>query len=302
VGCVGIARKEDLYRNRVGGVGDNLVLVGGRTGRDGIHGVTFASAVLTEGSETESRSAVQLGDPIMKEPLIHAVLEVGRRKLITGMKDLGGGGLSCVCGELAFAAGFGVEVRLDKVPLKEEGLAPWEIWVSESQERMMLAVADENLDDVLHVFGFYDVPATMIGKVITEKVARVFFEGIKVLDLDLDFLTGGPEYCRPRKAISPSKRAEEVVPELIYDYSSVLIELLASPNVCSREWVIRQYDHEVRGCTVLKPLQGVVGHCGHGDAVVMKPVEGSWRGIALCTSANPWATAIDPSSTRCAGT
>ena len=294
VGCVGIARKDDLYRNRVGGVGDNLVLVGGRTGRDGIHGVTFASAVLKEDSETESRGAVQLGDPIMKEPLIHAVLEVGRRKLITGMKDLGGGGLSCVCGELAFAAGFGVEVRLDRVPLKEEGLAPWEIWVSESQERMMLAVTDDNLDEVLHVFRFYDVPATIIGKVIEEKVARVFFRGVRVLELDLDFLTAGPEYCRPRSSTDPREAVDDVVPPEIDDYSPVLLDILASHNVCSRDWVIRQYDHEVRGNTVVKPLQGVIGHNTHGDAVVMKPVEDSWKGIALCTSSNPWATSIDP--------
>lgn len=294
VGCVGIASKDDLYQNRVGGVGDNLVLVGGRTGRDGIHGVTFASAVLTEESETESRGAVQLGDPIMKEPLIHAVLDVGRKKLITGMKDLGGGGLSCVCGELAYAAGFGVEVQLDKVPLKEEGLAPWEIWVSESQERMMLAVTDENLDEVLHIFKFYDVPATVMGKVIPEKVARVFFQGVKVLDMDLDFLTAGPEYCRPRQAIKPTERAEEITPELIDDYSAVLVELLASHNICSRDWVIRQYDHEVRGNTFLKPLQGIIGHSTHGDAAVMKPVEKSWKGIALATSTGPWATAIDP--------
>jgi phosphoribosylformylglycinamidine synthase len=295
VGCVGIARKDDLYRNRVGAVGDNLVLVGGRTGRDGIHGVTFASAVLTEDSEKESRGAVQLGDPIMKEPLIHSVLEVGRRKLITGMKDLGGGGLSCVCGELAFAAGFGVEVQLDRVPLKEEGLAPWEIWVSESQERMMLAVADENLEEVLHVFTFYDVPATVVGKVIEEKVARVFYEGTKVLELDLDFLTAGPEYCRPRQAVNPQDRIEETAPPpLIDDYSQVLKDLLASHNICSRDWVIRQYDHEVRGNTIIKPLQGLIGHHTHGDAVVMKPVEDSWKGIALCTSANPWSTFVDP--------
>jgi phosphoribosylformylglycinamidine synthase II len=294
VGCVGISRKNDLYRNRVGGVGDNLVLVGGRTGRDGIHGVTFASAVLTDKSETESRGAVQLGDPIMKEPLIHAVLEVGRKKLITGMKDLGGGGLSCVCGELAYAAGFGVEVRLDKVPLKEEGLSPWEIWVSESQERMMLAVKDKNVDEVLHVFKFYDVPATVIGRVIKEKSAKVFFKGVKVLDLDLEFLTGGPVYCRPRKVKKPGQIAKEKRPKEMKNYSPALLELLSSHNVCSRDWVIRQYDHEVRGSTILKPLQGVVGHDSHGDAVVLKPVENSWKGLALATSANPWATAIDP--------
>jgi len=294
VGCVGIAKKEDVYENKVGGVGDNLVLCGGRTGRDGIHGVTFASAVLTQDSETESRGAVQLGDPIMKEPLIHAVLDVGRKHLITGMKDLGGGGLSCVCGELAYAAGFGVEVQLDRVPLKEEGLSPWEIWVSESQERMMLAVTDDNLEEVLHIFKFYDVPATVVGRVIEEKAAKVFFQGVKVLDLDLDFLTAGPEYCRPREMVKPQDKAAEKVPAEKDDYTPVLTDLLSSTNICSREWVIRQYDHEVRGSTILKPLQGIMGHSTHGDAAVIKPVEETWKGLALATAANPWTTAIDP--------
>ncbi|MDO9538222.1 MAG: phosphoribosylformylglycinamidine synthase subunit PurL [Thermoplasmata archaeon] len=294
VGCVGIASKSHLYKNRVGGVGDNLVLVGGRTGRDGIHGVTFASAVLTKKSETESRGAVQLGDPITKEPVIHAVLEVARRGIISGMKDLGGGGLSCVCGELAYAAGFGVEVQLDKVPTKEDGLLPWEIWVSESQERMMLAVTDENLEEVLHVFKFNDVEATVVGRVIPEQVARVFFNGVKILDMELKFLTGGPEYCRPREIRKPEQKVGENPPKEPADYTKPLLELLASQNICSRDWVIRQYDHEVRGNTVLKPLQGVLGHACHGDASVLKPVEDSWKGLAITTAVNPWVMAIDP--------
>lgn len=294
VGCVGIARKEHLYKNRVGGVGDNLVLVGGRTGRDGIHGVTFASAVLTKESETESRGAVQLGDPITKEPVIHAVLEVARRGIIQGMKDLGGGGLSCVCGELAYAAGFGVEVNLDNVFTKEEGLLPWEIWVSESQERMMLAVSDANLEEVLHVLKFNDVEAAVVGRVIPEKVARVFFRGVKVLEMDLKFLTGGPEYCRPRKSVLPEQRAAERPLPPMPDRGKALLDLLASQNICSRDWVIHQYDHEVRGCTVLKPLQGKLGHACHGDASVLKPVEDSWQGLAITTSTSPWLTAIDP--------
>ncbi len=294
VGCVGIARKEDLYQNRVGGVGDNLILCGGRTGRDGIHGVTFASAVLTDKSETESRGAVQLGDPIMKEPLIHAVLEVGKKKLITGMKDLGGGGLSCVCGELAFAAGFGVEVHLDLVPLKEDGLAPWEIWVSESQERMMLAVRDENIDAVLQIFKLYDVPATVVGKVIDRQLARVFYDGVVILELELEFLTGGPEYCRPQTKARPGGSRPESRPPEPDSYSEILLQLLSDSNICSREWVIRQYDHEVRATTAIKPLQGQLGKSTHGDACVMKPVEGSWRGLAIATASNPWFTDVDP--------
>ena len=137
-----------------------------------------------------------MGDPITKEPLIHSVLEVAERALITGMKDLGGGGLSCVVGEMALSAGYGANVDLGKVHLKEDGMAPWEIWISESQERMMLSVKDEDLEKVLEVFDLYDIETRVIGKVIPEKRVKVDFNGTRILDLDLDFLTAGPEYCR----------------------------------------------------------------------------------------------------------
>ena len=294
VGCIGIADKKDIRRNAVKGPGDILVLVGGRTGRDGIHGVTFASAVLTKESETESRGAVQLGDPIMKEPVIHAILEANERGLVNGMKDLGGGGLSCVVGEIALAGGCGAEVDLSKVPLKEEGLAPWEIWVSESQERMMLAVSSKNIDDVLHVFKLWDVPATVVGKVIPQKVVRLFFQGVKVFDLELEFLTAGPMYCRPCGVAKGKKKRAEKTPKPKDRYDAELLKLLASPNICNRDWVIRQYDHEVRGNTVIKPLQGKLGHWSHGDAAVLKPVEDSFRGLAVATASNPFAVGIDP--------
>jgi len=294
VGCIGIADKKSIRRNSVRGPGDVLVLVGGLTGRDGIHGVTFASAELTKESETESRGAVQLGDPIMKEPVIHAVLEANERGLVNGMKDLGGGGLSCVVGEIALAGGCGAEVNLSKVPLKEEGLAPWEIWVSESQERMMLAVSARNVDEVLHVFKLWDVPATPVGKVIPDKVVRLFFEGEKVFDLELEFLTAGPVYCRPCSVEKSKRRRAEKPPKAKQRYDRELLKLLGSPNVCNRDWVIRQYDHEVRAVTVVKPLQGRLGHWSHGDAAVLKPVEDSFRGLAIATACNPFSAAIDP--------
>ncbi|MDD1765906.1 MAG: AIR synthase related protein, partial [Methanomassiliicoccales archaeon] len=180
VGCVGIVKRSQLLKNAVGGAGDVLILVGGRTGRDGIHGVTFASAELDETSEEESRGAVQLGDPIMKEPLIHACLEVTSKGLINGMKDLGGGGLSCVVGEITLAGGCGADVQLDKVPLKETGLAPWEIWVSESQERMMLSASKRNVRRIMEIFDLWDVPATVIGKVIQNKIVKLYYDGLVV--------------------------------------------------------------------------------------------------------------------------
>lgn len=294
VGCIGFMRRDKLLNNAVRGVGDVLILAGGRTGRDGIHGVTFASAELNESSEEESRGSVQLGDPITKEPLIHACLEVNERGLVSGIKDLGGGGLSCVVGEIALAGECGADVELDRVPLKEAGLAPWEIWVSESQERMMLATPEENVDAVLEVFALWDVTATVIGRVVKEQRVRITYHGEPIYELDLDFLTKGPEYCRP--LAPPSSASKEVfqAPNLPEDLNAVILSTLADPNIASKDWMIMQYDHEVRASTVVKPLQGKVGLRGPGDGVVIKPLMDSNRGLAIAVGVNPWFTSEDP--------
>ena len=294
VGCVGFAKRSQLQRNRVREVGDVFVLCGGHTGRDGIHGVTFASVDLTkEAVGGWEAGAVQLGDPIMKEPLIHAVIESAQAGLLHGLKDLGGGGLSCVVGELALNGGFGAEVDLDRVPLKQTGLAPWEIWVSESQERMMLVVSPENVEKVLRICELYDVPATPIGRVIPERVCRVRYRGEVVLEMDLEFYVGGPEYQRPTKATAlPTKDAP--VPPAPRDLRTVLMKILKSPNVASKEYVIRQYDHEVRASTVIRPLQGVIGKQSHGDAAVIKPLVDSWRGLAISVASSGPYAARDP--------
>ena len=205
VGCIGVMKKEEMIHSRAKAPGNVYVYVGGRTGRDGIHGVTFASAELTDDSEESSRSAVQVGDPITKEPVIHVTLECNRKGLLEGLKDFGGGGLSCVCGELAYDAGFGAEIHLDNVPLKEEGLDPWEIWISESQERMMFLVAPENVEKVLHICKQWDVTAAVVGKVIDEKVTRVFYKGVKILEMDMDFFTGGPVYDTCQRPVTLPK-------------------------------------------------------------------------------------------------
>jgi phosphoribosylformylglycinamidine synthase II len=294
VGCVGIVKRSELVRNAVGGTGDVMILCGGRTGRDGIHGVTFASAELHEASEEESRGAVQLGDPITKEPLIHACLEVNSRGLIHGMKDLGGGGLSCVVGEMALSGGCGAVVNLERVPLKEDGLAPWEIWVSESQERMMLAASQENVDAILETFSLWDVNATVIGEVVPGNEVTIYHHGEKVFQVDLDFLTKGPEYCRPCLVRSPCSTRSESAPALPEDLGEVLLRLLSDPNIASKEWVVRQYDHEVRGGTVIKPLSGKMNLRGPSDATVIKPLADSYRGLAIAVGANPWFTSLDP--------
>jgi len=294
VGCLGVVRRDQVMRSAVGGVGDVLILVGGRTGRDGIHGVTFASTVLTETSEEEDRGAVQLGDPITKEPLIHACLEVTDKGLLRGMKDLGGGGLSCVCGEIAHAAGVGVRVDIGRVPLKEEGLEPWEIWVSESQERMMLAVTPDDVEEVLSVFDMWDVEATVLGHTIHEQRAQVYYHGVLIVDMDLNFYTKGPEYCRPYKVKGVQRREPQGSMPSSMDYGEELLGLLGDPNLCSREYVVRQYDHQVRGATVVTPLAGTVGHAGPQDAAVLAPIEGSAKGLAVSTAFNPRLTSVDP--------
>ncbi|UCD14174.1 MAG: phosphoribosylformylglycinamidine synthase subunit PurL [Thermoplasmatales archaeon] len=288
VGCVGVMKKNELIYSRAKAPGNVYVYVGGKTGRDGIHGVTFASAELTDESEESSRSAVQVGDPITKEPVIHVTLECNRKRLLEGLKDFGGGGLSCVCGELAYSAGYGAEIHLDDIPLKEEGLHPWEIWISESQERMMFLVKPENVEKVLHICKQWDVTAVPIGHVIKDQIIRVYYKDVKILEMDLNFLTGGPVYdscTRPYVLSKIDKSREKRFP--MPDLNDMLKKILSTPNIASKEWVIRQYDHEVRGNTVIKPLQGKLGFESHGDTSVLKPLENSFRGLAVTADVNP---------------
>lgn len=292
VGCVGIGKKKNLVHSSVGKVNDLLVLVGGRTGRDGIHGVTFASAVLTEKAELESRGAVQLGNPIIKEPLIHACLECAEQGLLTGMKDFGGGGLSCVISELVYSKGLGAVIELDKVPLKEEELAPWEIWVSESQERMMLCIDKKNLNKVKNIFESWDLDCTVIGRVIPQQLVKLFYKGEKVLELETEFLVNAPVYSRARKHFK--KFITESHPEEPKDYNKLILKILSEPNIASKDWVIRQYDYEVRGSTVIKPLQGKISSFTHGDAAVLKPLEDSFKGLAIAVATSASFSAIDP--------
>ncbi len=293
VACVGFLPRARLLPNRARAVGDRLVLVGGLTGRDGIGGVSFASRELTERSETESRGAVQLGNPIMKEPLIHACLEAFDRKLVRGLKDLGGGGLATCSGELVHAGGFGSEIELAQVPLRETGLLPWEIWVSESQERMLLDVRPNDLPAVLAIFRRWDVPASDVGRVTRGPVERVLHAGRPAGELDVGFRVAPAPRHRPTRVprTPPSRPSARVPDEALGD---LVREMVLAPDSVSREPVIRMYDHEVFGHTILKPLHGAVGSPSHGDAAVLRPRTESWRGLALAVAAQPWACALDP--------
>jgi phosphoribosylformylglycinamidine synthase len=287
-GCVGILPMKKFVRDTK--PGDIAVLVGGKTGRDGIHGVTFASVELTEKSEIASRSAVQIANPIEEEKLKRAILEVRDQGLCSGITDLGGGGLSCAAGETAYRSNCGVHVYLEKVPLKYVGMGPWEIWISESQERMLISVPKENVKKVLEVFEDENVEATSIGTFNDTKMLWVDYEGYRVADLDLHFLFNPPKVKRIAKWIK-SNYSEPKFPEPS-DLTDSLLKLLSTPNIASKGSIIRIYDHEVQGNTVLKPLQGKYG--GPNDAAVIKPLPDSWKGIAVSCGINPNYGKIDP--------
>jgi len=280
-GCVGILPKDKFVRNTK--PDDIVLLVGGKTGRDGIHGVTFASAELTEKSEAISRSAVQIANPIEEEKLKRAIIEVRDRRLGSGITDLGGGGLSSAIGECAHTAKCGVHIELDKVPLKYPGLAPWEIYISESQERMLLSVLKENLREVLSIFERESVEATPIGKFTGEARLIVDYQGQRVAKIDIDFLFEPPTIKRKAK-LQISRQREPSFKEPI-DFESIILKLLSTLNIASKESVVRTYDHEVKGNTAIKPLQGK--QAGPSDAAVIKPLKNSWKGIVISCGINP---------------
>lgn len=209
------------------------------------------------------------------------------------MKDLGGGGLSCVIGEMAFGGGCGVDVYLEKVPLKDSGLAPWEIWISESQERMMCTCKPENVNSVLDIFKMWDVTATPIAKTTDRKCIRIFWNDDLISDIDLKFLIGGPVYNKPYITPIISTKENEIFPN-IPDNHDVILALLSDLNIASKECIIRQYDHEVRASTVIHPMVGGIGKTGPGDASVIIPVPKSRKGLAIAVGCNPWFTNSDP--------
>ncbi|MEM2886227.1 MAG: phosphoribosylformylglycinamidine synthase subunit PurL, partial [Thermoproteota archaeon] len=287
-GCVGLLRFDKFARNTA--PGDIAVVAGGETGRDGIHGVTFASAELTEDSEERSRPAVQIPNPIEEEKLKRAILAIGDRGLASSITDLGGGGLSSAAGEMAHRAGCGLSIDLDKLHLKYPGIAPWEIYVSESQERMLLSVPRRNLSEVMAAFEEEEVMASAVGQFDATRVLKVRYRGHVVADLDIDFLFRPPKPRRPAEWAAPILSDPDI--EEPARLGEALLEILSSPNVCSREAVIRTYDHEVKGSTALKPLQGEKG--GPNDAAVIKPLPDSMKGVVISSGMNPAYGKIDP--------
>lgn len=286
-GCIGLLPLNKFIKNAK--PEHAIVLAGGKTGRDGIHGVTFASAELTEKSEEISRPAVQIADPIEEEKVKRALIEIRDLQLASSTTDLGGGGLSSAVGETAEKFDCGATVELGTVPLKYQGLAPWEIYISESQERMLLTVPPENLERVMAIFEKEDVEATAIGKLTTERRLHLNFHGEKVADMDMPFLFNP---CKSMKTatIETLSFTEPEFPEP-ENLTETLMQLLSAPNIASKESVIRTYDHEVKGNTTLKPLQGE--YAGPNDAAVLKPLDDSLKGLAISCGMNPNYGKID---------
>jgi len=280
-GCIGVLPRKLFVRATR--EGDYAVLAGGKTGKDGIHGVTFASADLPEESE-ELRSAVQIPNPVVEERLKRATSRIRDARLASGVTDLGGGGISCATGEMAHRSSLGLDVKLDVVHLKEKCMAPWEIWVSESQERMLYSVPEGKVEEALEIFREEDVEACVLGRFNGSGRLRVTLYGQKVCDLDLDFLYSPPKVTRNAgPVVVPSAKYKLDEPR---DLAEELLALLADQNVRSREDVIRTYDHEVMGCTAVKPLQGE--ESGPNDAAVIKPLKDSWMGLVISCGINPF--------------
>ncbi len=290
-GCIGIVRKDKVVRSRVTKLDDLLIVCGGRTGRDGIHGVNFASKILDENDEN-NRKAVQLGNPIIEEPLIHAVLEANDLNLIDGMKDLGGGGLSSAVSEMLYAGNVSAVIDLNKVLLKDNKMEPWEIWVSESQERMFLAVDKSNLEKIDEIFKKWGIEYSVIGKTVKADNLIINYNNKRIMDMDLKFLVSGPLYSRNFK--KPEANIKKVEYKKIDNYKDFILKFIGTPNLCSRFNIVRQYDFTVRGNTVLKPFTGNVNMETHSDSAVIKPVENSYAGLCITSGSRPKMVDIDP--------
>ncbi|MDR1486925.1 MAG: phosphoribosylformylglycinamidine synthase subunit PurL [Deltaproteobacteria bacterium] len=285
--CVGLLRSDAIYRGQATGAENIVMLVGARTGRDGLKGASFASEELSD-KDHDKRPNVQVGDPFMEKLLMEATLEILKEGLVVGLQDLGAAGLTSSSAEMAGRAGSGLYIDLDRVPLREEGLLDWEIMLSESQERMLLVVQPSKAQAIEKIFDKWDLLAEPIGKV-TEDGLFAIKRGDKVLAaVPAKFLTDQvPIYNREQKEPSYHQRLKQVEPTAVKqykDYSGLLKRLLSSPNLCSRHWVYDQYDHMVGLNTVVRP---------GGDAALLR-IPGSRKGLAMSSDCNSRYVYLDP--------
>ncbi len=287
VACIGLGSIEDFKHapSRAYNPGDYVILMGGSTGRDGIHGVTFASRTLTDMSEAD-RPAVQIGDPFTKKMIIEATLEAVKTGYVRGLKDLGGGGLTCATSELTGDGNTGAEIDLQKVFTREPGMNSYEIMLSESQERMAFIVKPEGLEKILDVFRKYEMAFAVIGRTDDSKVLKVFDDNNIVVNIPSKALSESPTFKREeRKPSYLNELLSQETPEPSLGLDEIVYRLISSENICSKEWVYRQYDHEVGVRSVIK--------CGEGDSGVLRII-GTNKFIAASVGVNSKHCFLDP--------
>ncbi|MBD8027632.1 phosphoribosylformylglycinamidine synthase subunit PurL [Ureibacillus sp. Re31] len=284
--CVGLIDHKDIQRGIAAGVGNTVMYVGAKTGRDGIHGATFASEELSEASE-EKRPAVQVGDPFMEKLLLEACLEVVKSDALVGIQDMGAAGLTSSSAEMASKAGSGVEMNLDLVPQRETGMTAYEMMLSESQERMLIVVKKGREDEIKAIFDKYGLDAVAIGRVTDDKMLRLLHKGEVVAEVPADALAeDAPVYHKPSKEpayFAEFQAIENREPE-VADFKETLKSLLKAPTIASKEWVYDQYDYQVRTNTVVAP---------GSDAAVLR-VRGTNKGLAMTTDCNSRYIYLDP--------
>ncbi len=282
--CLGLAEKDKIFYAKTDDVGNAILYVGAKTGRDGIHGASMASQEFGEDTEAK-RPNVQVGDPFKEKLLVEACLEVMERRIIVGIQDMGAAGLTCSTTEMPAKSGTGVDIDLDLVPQRENGMTPYEILLSESQERMLIAARPDQVPAVKAAFAKWDLDAVEIGKVTGNGQLKCRFHGEIVVDVPVSAIVDlCPAYNRPwEKPAAPAARPSSSVP-LPADYNDVLRKLLSSPTISNKEWVYRQYDHMVQTNTAMLP--------GAGAALLR--IRGSKKGLAMTLDGNGRYAALDP--------
>lgn len=284
--CVGLIDHKDIQKGIAAGVGNTVMYVGAKTGRDGIHGATFASEELSEESE-EKRPSVQVGDPFMEKLLIEACLEVIHHDALVGIQDMGAAGLTSSASEMASKAGTGMTMNLDHIPQREENMTAYEMMLSESQERMLLVVEKGREEEIAAVFRKYDLEAVAVGEVTDTKRFRLEHHGEVAADVPVDSLAeDAPVYHQPSRVpgyYEEFQRMEDYKP-VVSDYTKTLLELLQQPTIASKEWVYDQYDYMVQTNTVVSP---------GSDAAVLR-VRGTNKALAMTTDCNSRYIYLDP--------
>jgi phosphoribosylformylglycinamidine synthase subunit PurL len=284
--CVGLIDHKDIKKGQAHGEGNTVMYVGAKTGRDGIHGATFASEELTEQSN-EDRPAVQVGDPFMEKLLLEACLELIHYDALVGIQDMGAAGLVSSSAEMASKAGMGIEMNLDLVPQRETGMTAYEMMLSESQERMLIVVKKGREQEIVELFEKYGLEAVGIGTVTSDKQLRLIHKGEIVADVPADALAeDAPVYHKPSKEpnyFAEFQAMENEVPQ-VDDLKETLLKLLSQPTVASKEWVYEQYDYMVRTNTVVSP---------GSDAAVVR-IRGTRKALAMTTDCNSRYVYLDP--------